>query len=254
MQQSSGATDFLETQDDMTAVVSVIRQKGLALGLLPELDNPSGSRHERPPERPPPGAGPSGTGIAAGLQGNLPDMEANRAGATIWFTGLSGAGKTTAARLVSDILRRRGVPTELLDGDLVRENLSKGLGFSKADRDTNVRRIGWVCELLSRHGVFVCAAAISPYEAVRNEVRSKIARFALVHCTAPLDVLEARDVKGLYRRARAGQIQHFTGIDDPYEAPASPDVTIHSDGSEIPQSSAERVVEMLERMRWLPAG
>jgi adenylylsulfate kinase len=178
-------------------------------------------------------------------------METTRAGATIWFTGLSGAGKTTAARLVSDILRRRGKPTELLDGDLVRENLSKGLGFSKADRDTNVRRIGWVCELLSRHGVFVCAAAISPYDDIRNEVRARIGRFALVYCTAPLEVLERRDVKGLYRKARAGQIQHFTGIDDPYEAPTAPDVTVHSDGSEPPEASAARVVAALETRGWL---
>jgi adenylylsulfate kinase len=176
-------------------------------------------------------------------------MSAKRAGGTIWFTGLSGAGKTTAARLVSDILRRRDLPTELLDGDLVRENLSKGLGFSKADRDTNVRRIGWVCELLSRHGVFVCAAAISPYEDVREEIRRKIDRFLLVHCTAPLEVLERRDVKGLYRRARAGEIRHFTGIDDPYEPPAAPDVVIHSDGSETPEASARRVIDALERQR-----
>jgi adenylylsulfate kinase len=178
-------------------------------------------------------------------------MSPKRAGATIWFTGLSGAGKTTAARLVSDILRRRDLPTELLDGDLVRENLSKGLGFSKADRDTNVRRIGWVCELLSRHGVFVCAAAISPYEEARAELRNKIGRFAMVYCTAPLDVLERRDVKGLYRRARAGEIRHFTGIDDPYEPPVQPEVTIKSDGSETPEQSAHRVVETLERLRFI---
>jgi adenylylsulfate kinase len=178
-------------------------------------------------------------------------MMPERAGATIWFTGLSGAGKTTAARLVFDMLRRRGVPAELLDGDLVRENLSKGLGFSKADRDTNVRRIGWVCELLSRHGVIVCAAAISPYEEVRTEIRRKIDRFALVYCTAPLEVLEQRDVKGLYRRARAGEIRQFTGIDDPYEPPSAPEMTIVSDGSEPPDGSAGRVIAMLERLRWI---
>jgi adenylylsulfate kinase len=178
-------------------------------------------------------------------------MGPKRAGATIWFTGMSGAGKTTAARLVSDILRRRGLPTELLDGDVVRENLSKGLGFSKTDRDTNVRRIGWVCELLSRHGVFVCAAAISPYEEVREEIRKKIDRFALIYCTAPLAVLEGRDVKGLYKKARAGEIQHFTGIDDPYEPPGEPEVTVRSDGSESPEASAERVVAALEWRGWL---
>jgi adenylyl-sulfate kinase len=178
--------------------------------------------------------------------------ETSRSGATIWFTGLSGAGKTTVARLVCDNLLRRGLSSELLDGDVVRENLSKGLGFSKADRDTNVRRIGWVCALLTRHGVYACAAAISPYEAIREELRAQIGRFVLVHCTAPLDVLERRDVKGLYRQARLGQIKNFSGIDDPYEAPGSPDVVLHSDGRETPEVSGLRVIATLERQGLLP--
>jgi adenylylsulfate kinase len=184
---------------------------------------------------------------------NLESVEKPRSlpGCTIWFTGLSGAGKTTTAQIVCDLLQRRGQRTELLDGDVVREQLSKELGFSKADRDTNVRRIGWVCQLLSRNGVFVCAAAISPYEHTRQEVRQRIGRFVLVYCTAPLAVLEARDVKGLYRRARAGEIRNFTGIDDPYEEPPTPDVTIRTDGSEAPQQGAARVVAALERLGYL---
>jgi adenylyl-sulfate kinase len=172
-------------------------------------------------------------------------------GCTIWFTGLSGAGKSTVSALVRDILLRRGRRAELLDGDAIRENLSKGLGFSRADRDTNVQRIGWVCELLTRHGVFVCAAAISPYEDTREHVRRRIGRFVLVYCTAPLEVLERRDVKGLYRRARAGEIKNFTGIDDPYEEPRAPDVIVRSDGGEPPAHSARRVIEALERLGYL---
>lgn len=174
-----------------------------------------------------------------------------RPGCTIWFTGLSGAGKTTVSRLVHDRLRSRGLPAELLDGDLVRQTLCSDLGFSRADRDTNVRRIGWVCELLTRHGVFTCAAAISPYDDVREELRARIGRFLLVHCTAPLEVLEGRDVKGLYRKARQGELRNFTGVSDPYEAPRAPDVVVRSDGSERPEHSADRVVAALERQRYL---
>jgi adenylylsulfate kinase len=176
----------------------------------------------------------------------------DRSGGTIWFTGLSGAGKTTVARLVCDNLLRRGLAGELLDGDVIREHLSRGLGFSKADRDANVRRIGWVCELLTRHGVYACAAAISPYDEVREELRARIGRFVLVHCTAPLTVLEGRDVKGLYRRARLGQLKNFTGIDDPYEVPSAPDVVVHSDGRESAEISAARVMEALESRGLLP--
>lgn len=160
---------------------------------------------------------------------------------------MSGAGKTTVANLICAGLAQRGLPQELLDGDVVREHLSQGLGFEKRDRDINVHRMGWVCEILTRHGIYVCAAAISPYDEARREVRQRIGRFVLVHCTAPLAVLEKRDVKGLYRRARAGEIKHFTGIDDPYEVPADADVVVHSDGRETPAQSAARVMTELER-------
>lgn len=166
----------------------------------------------------------------------------SRLGGTIWFTGLSGAGKTTVATLVHEMLIESGAAAELLDGDVIRENISKGLGFSREDRDTNVRRIGWICGLLARHGVITCVAAISPYEETREEIRRQIGRFVLVHCTAPLAVLEQRDVKGLYRRARAGEIKHFTGVDDPYEVPRRPDVVVVSDGEENPVASARRVL------------
>jgi adenylylsulfate kinase len=134
----------------------------------------------------------------------------------------------------------------------VRTTLSKGLGFSRADRDENVRRIGWVCELLTRHGVVACAAAISPHDEIRREVRQRIGRFLLVHCTAPLAVLEARDPKGLYRRARAGELKNFTGVDAPYERPTDAEVEICSDGREAPADSAARVLAALAERGYLP--
>src|SRR3712207_2032165 len=140
-------------------------------------------------------------------------------GCTIWFTGLSGAGKSTIAAIVEQELRDRGQKVEVLDGDVVRTHLSKGLGFSKEDRDTNIRRIGWVCEVLTRNDVVTIAAAISPYRAVRDEVREKVGRFFEVYVEAPLEVVAERDVKGLYRKALAGEIRGFTGVDDPYEPP-----------------------------------
>ena len=145
-----------------------------------------------------------------------------RPGCCVWFTGLSGAGKSTIAEIVVDELRARGRRVELLDGDEVREHLSKGLGFSKADRDTNILRIGCVASLLARNGVVAVTAAISPYRAVRDEVRGWIDNFVEVHVATSLEDCEARDVKGLYAKARAGEIPEFTGVSDPYEPPLAP--------------------------------
>jgi adenylyl-sulfate kinase len=171
-------------------------------------------------------------------------------GFTIWFTGLSGSGKTTASRLVEKELRARGLKVEMLDGDIVRENLSKGLTFSKEDRDTNIRRIGFVCELLARNDVIAISAAISPYRAVRDENRARIGRFVEVYAKCPINVLAERDVKGLYKKALAGEIKNFTGIDDPYEPPLNPDVIIESD-KETPEQSAQRIISCLEEMGYL---
>lgn len=140
-------------------------------------------------------------------------------GVTIWFTGLSGAGKTTISREVEARLRAQGYKVEVLDGDVVRTHLTKGLGYTKEDRDENIRRIGFVAHLLTRNGVIVIVSAISPYRAIREEIRAKIGNFVEVYVNAPLEVCEARDVKGLYKKARAGEIKMFTGIDDPYEPP-----------------------------------
>ena len=173
-------------------------------------------------------------------------------GFTIWFTGLSGAGKTTISSLVARELRRRGVKVEVLDGDVVRTHLSKGLGFSKEDRDTNIRRIGWVCEVLSRNGVCAIAAAISPYREIRDEIRGKIPHFVEVHVNAPIEVLTERDVKGLYKKAIAGEIKNFTGVDDPYEPPLNAEVVCYTDGRETPAQSAAKVLATLEMLRLIP--
>ena len=167
-------------------------------------------------------------------------------GFTVWFTGLSGAGKSTVSRIIEARLRQRDFKVEVLDGDVIRTHLSKGLGFSKEDRDTNIRRIGWVCEVLSRNGVVALAAAISPYRAVRDEIRGRIPNFVEVYLEAPLDVLAERDVKGLYKKAMAGEIKNFTGVDDPYEPPLSPEVTCYSDGRETPEQSAAKLIAYLE--------
>lgn len=151
------------------------------------------------------------------------------AGRVIWFTGLSGAGKSTLASALHAELERRGVTAELLDGDAVRENLSKGLGFSKEDRDTNIRRIGFVAGLLAKHGVTVLVSAISPYADTRREVLSGYAQALEVFVDAPLEVVTQRDVKGLYLKALAGEIKHFTGVSDPYEAPQNPDLHLRTD-------------------------
>jgi adenylyl-sulfate kinase len=174
-------------------------------------------------------------------------------GFTVWFTGLSGAGKTTAARLLERRLQALGARVEVLDGDMVRARLSKGLGFSKEDRDENVRRIGYVCEVLSNHGVIAIVAAISPYRATRDEVRARIPNFVEVYVECPMDVLIQRDVKGLYKQALSGEIPHFTGISDPYEPPLEPEATIHS-GTETPEESLDRIWTVLEARRLVHAG
>ncbi len=179
-----------------------------------------------------------------------------RKGFTIWFTGLSGAGKTTLAQALQAELRRQGIKLEVLDGDEVRSNLSKGLGFSKEDRDTNIRRIGYVSRLLARNGAAVIAAAISPYREVREEVRRSIeaegAGFIEVFVKCPIKVLAERDVKGLYKKALAGEIKEFTGVSDPYEEPLDPEVVVETDRESIEQSAA-KIIRELQRQRFLPA-
>ena len=176
----------------------------------------------------------------------------HRSGCTLWFTGLSGAGKSTLSAIIEKELQARGQLVEVLDGDVVRTHLSKGLGFSKEDRDTNIRRIGWVCEVLTRNGVVAIAAAISPYRAIRDEIRGKVGRFVEVYVEAPISVLAERDVKGLYKKALAGEIKNFTGVDDPYEAPLNPEVVCHSDGSETPEESAAKILRKLEELGYVP--
>lgn len=174
-------------------------------------------------------------------------------GFTIWFTGLSGAGKTTVSRLVAKELCALGLKVEILDGDVVRENLSKGLGFSKEDRDTNIRRIGFVCELLTRNDIVAIAAAISPYRAIRDENRARVnGRFVEVFVQCPIQILAERDVKGLYKKALRGEIKNFTGVDDPYEAPLNPEVVIESD-KETPEQSAAKVMAKLESLKYIGA-
>jgi adenylyl-sulfate kinase len=165
-------------------------------------------------------------------------------GYTIWITGLSGAGKTTLARLLESALIQSGARVEVLDGDLVRTTVCKGLGYSKEDRDENIRRVGFLCEWFSRRGVIAIAAAISPYRAIRDEIRARTPKFIEVYAKCPINVLSARDVKGIYRKALAGDIKHFTGIDDPYEEPLRPDVTVDS-SRETPEESLERILNVL---------
>jgi adenylyl-sulfate kinase len=179
-------------------------------------------------------------------QSNLGE-EMEQKGFTLWFTGLSGAGKTTLARLVETELIARGHKVEVLDGDIIRTNLSKGLGFSKEDRDTNIRRIGFVCNLLSRNDVVAIAAAISPYREVRDELRRDIGDFVEVYVSCPIEVLAERDVKGLYKKALAGEIKNFTGVDDPYESPLHAEVVVETD-TETPDESAARIIAKLEEM------
>jgi adenylylsulfate kinase len=172
-------------------------------------------------------------------------------GFTLWFTGLSGAGKTTISEIVEKDLRRMLGRVEVLDGDIVRTNLSKGLGFSRVDRDTNILRIGFVAELLTRNGVGVIVSAISPFKEARDQVRRNIGEdFLEVYVDAPIEVCAERDVKGLYKRAFAGEIPQFTGVSDPYEPPAAPELHIKTNEEE-PDESARRVIAMLEDLSYL---
>ena len=172
------------------------------------------------------------------------------AGVTIWLTGLSGAGKTTLAERLTPELERRGHRVESLDGDVVRTHLSKGLGFTREDRDENIRRIAWVAALGTRHGATMLVSAISPYTDGRREARDQIGQFVEVYVKCSLDELIERDPKGLYARALAGEIENFTGVNDPYEAPVSPEIVVETDMESVEQSAA-RILDGLERLGYL---
>ena len=174
-------------------------------------------------------------------------MNTKNKGFTLWFTGLPCSGKSTLAEIIAPELARRGRTVDILDGDVVRTNLTKGLGFSKEDRDENIRRIGFVCGLITRHGGIAISAAISPYRSVRDEVRSKIENFVEVFVDTPLELCIQRDVKGMYKKAIAGEMKNFTGISDPYEAPLNPEIVIQTQ-KESEQESAARILGSLERM------
>jgi adenylyl-sulfate kinase len=177
---------------------------------------------------------------------------ADEKGFCLWFTGLSGSGKTTIASILVDELRRRGSKLEVLDGDVVRENLSKGLGFSKEDRDTNIRRIAFVANLLSRNGVPVITAAISPYREIRNEAREMMdSRFIEAYVKASIEECERRDVKGLYKKARAGEIKEFTGVSDPYEPPEDPELVLDTE-HQSPEESAQQILDYLDQRELIP--
>src|SRR5687768_17963077 len=180
----------------------------------------------------------------------MQDGVEHQRGFTLWFTGLSGAGKTTIAEIVEKELRGRFGKVEVLDGDIVRTNLSKGLSFSREDRNINVLRIGFVANLLTRNGVAVIVSAISPYKEARDQVRRRIIDFVEVFVDVPLEVAAERDVKGLYKKAFAGEIDQFTGVSDPYEPPVAPDLVLKTD-EETPEESARKVIEKLEFFGYL---
>ena len=174
-------------------------------------------------------------------------------GFTLWLTGMSGAGKSTLADALEPVLRERLGRVEVLDGDVVRTNLSKGLGFSKEDRDTNIRRIAFVADLLSKHGTPVITAAISPYKDIRDEARELMdGRFVECFIATSLEDCEARDVKGLYAKARSGEIPEFTGVSDPYEAPDNPELSVETAGR-TPEESAQEILDYLEQQGLIPA-
>ena len=172
-------------------------------------------------------------GIEPKLVSVEPRADQGQQGLTVWFTGLSGAGKTTICKSVHAELLTRGYRVEMLDADVVRKQFWPDLGFSRVDRDENIRRIGFLAQLLTRNGIVALVAAISPYRASRSEVRNKICRFLEVYVDAPLHVCEERDPKGLYRRARSGELPFFTGVDDPYEAPLTPEIRCATDQNTV---------------------
>jgi adenylylsulfate kinase len=177
---------------------------------------------------------------------------AGEKGFTLWFTGLSGAGKSTITGLLVDELKKRGSKVEVLDGDIVRENLSKGLGFSKEDRDTNIRRIAFVADMLSRNDVPVITAAISPYKEIRDEAREMMdGRFIEAYVKVSVEEAERRDVKGLYAKARSGEIKEFTGVSDPYEPPEDPELVLDTE-HESPEQSAQKIIAFLEERDLIP--
>ena len=194
------------------------------------------------------GNGTVGAGMIAALDTDSDPAPGAAHGLTVWFTGLSSAGKSTISKSVYEKLWARGYKVELLDGDVVRQQFSRGLGFSREDRDENIRRIGFAAELLSRNGVIVLVGAISPYRAVRDEMRGYIGSFLEVYVHAPIEVCEQRDLKGIYRRARAGELHGVTGVDDPYEAPLNPEVECRTDRETLAESTG-KVLQAIER--WL---
>lgn len=177
-------------------------------------------------------------------------MNAPDKGFTVWFTGLPSSGKSTVSKLLAEELKSRGHKVEILDGDVVRTNLSKGLGFSREDRDINIKRIGFVCHLLSRNGVVAISAAISPYRKTREEVREQIGDFVEVFVNCPLEECIKRDIKGLYKKALAGEIQEFTGISDPYEEPRNPEVVIETH-KEAPEESTRKILVKLAELGYI---
>lgn len=172
---------------------------------------------------------------------------------TLWFTGLSGAGKSTLSSVIFQELKKRDIKVELLDGDEVRTNLSKGLTFSKEDRDINVKRIGYVCHLLTRNDVWAISAAISPYRSIRDEVRKMVGNFIEIYVECSIEKLAERDVKGLYKKALAGEIKNFTGVSDPYEAPLNPEITVSSEKETVAES-VQKIMSYLENHHYIPKG
>jgi adenylylsulfate kinase len=181
---------------------------------------------------------------------NLQSRPILKRGVTLWFTGLPSSGKSTLARTLERALRKWQLPVELLDGDVVRTHLSKGLGFSREDRDTNVKRIGFVCQLLTRNGIVAIASAVSPYREMRDYNRRMIGQFVEIYVKASAEACEKRDVKGLYKLAKQGSVESFTGVSDPYEEPFNPDVVCETEKESV-EESAEKVIQCLEQQGYL---